>query len=309
MSYRFIDPDFQENTCVYKQELICKKVKTQENEFTREHLRFIREDIMDIQLDDGLQFGLGVFETICLKNGKPVLLDWHLERIRHSMEALAIDQYITETEVLQWLQTELAQNREASAKTDPSPNRTASAKTDPFPDLSAMKLLITQKNKLMLLRSNPYTEERIREGFRLGISPIRRNETSPLVYHKTLNYGDNILEKRRTKDLSVDEVLFLNTRGELTEGSTTNLFLVKEGRLLTPSVSCGLLPGIMRRFVLEHFPCEEGILYPDDLIQAEECFVTNSLMGIMPVRRPGEPHPVPGPVTEQIMEQYRAQFI
>ncbi len=242
----------------------------------------------EICLDDGLQFGLGAFETICLMKGEPVLLDWHLERLNRSLETFGIDQRAAEAEVLQWL----AMNTASSGDADDSAPQ-------------AMKILVTSENKLMMLRSNPYTEERIQQGFSLDYSPIKRNETSPFVYHKTLNYGDNILEKRRTRDLPIDEVLFLNTRGELTEGSTTNLFLVLDGVLVTPDASCGLLPGVMRRFVLEHFPCEERILYPEDLERAEECFVTNSLMGIMPVIAAAGKLFSTGPVTEQVITEYR----
>ncbi len=235
---------------------------------------------MNIQLDDGVQFGLGVFETICLYKGKPVLLDWHLERIRNSMETLGITQRIEKEEIFSWIEEQYAK-RQAAA------NNAAALEDSELleSEFSALKILISEKNKLLLLRSNPYTKERLQAGFTLDYSPILRNETSPLVYHKTANYGDNILEKRRTHQLSADELLFLNTRGELTEGSTTNLFLVKNGKLLTPPVSSGLLPGILRRFVLEHSDCEERVLYPEDLENAEECFVTNSLMGIMPVNR------------------------
>lgn len=257
---------------------------------------------MKIELDDGLQFGLGVFETICLMEGRPVLPDWHLERMNHSLETFGIEKRISEAEVERWLLEQALPGEYRSGRNFAVKKAGQRA---PRKAMSAMKILVTEKNTLMLLRSNPYTEERIQQGFCLEYSPVRRNETSPLVCHKTLNYGDNILEKRRTAELSADELIFLNTRGELTEGSTTNLFLVKEGRILTPAVSCGLLPGIMRRFVIEHFPVEECILFPEDVQNAEECFVTNSLMGIMPVRRFGEKIFADGKVTGEIRKEYR----
>ena len=84
----------------------------------------------------------------------------------------------------------------------------------------------------MSVRENTYTEQDYEQGFITGYANVRRNETSPLTYHKTLNYGDCILEKRRVKAEGIQEPVFLNTRGELSEGATTNVFFVKRGRFL-----------------------------------------------------------------------------
>lgn len=221
-----------------------------------------------IQLDDGIQFGLGFFETICLRDGQPEFLDWHLERINHSLDTFGISQRVTIEEAENWIQNVLPVEGKSG--------------------LNAMKIMVSERNKHILLRHNPYTSEVLAKGFRLDYSPVKRNETSPLIYHKSMNYGDNILEKRRTGRLPIDEVVFLNTRGEISEGSTTNIFFAREGKLFTPEVSCGLLPGVMRRYVLEKFSVEETILYPADAEEMEECFVTNSLMGIISVTNLGD---------------------
>lgn len=248
---------------------------------------------MNLILDDGFQFGLGFFETICLKNGQPILLDWHLERINRSLQAFHIPQIVTRNEVFHFLLE--------NAYGSPSENQTVTEPDSSFPRfkmqnrlslqipaLHALKIMVSDSNKLFAFRSNPYTPEKLAAGFQLDYSPVMRNETSPLVFHKSMNYGDNILEKRRTKELGIDELVFSNSKGELCEGSTTNLFFVKDGQLCTPPVSCGMLPGVMRRFVMEHFPVQEHILTKEDISDMEECFVTNSLMGIMPVTRLGE---------------------
>lgn len=115
------------------------------------------------------------------------------------------------------------------------------------------------------------------------LSSIRRNETSPFTFHKTLNYGDNILEKRAAVNAGIDEKIFLNTKGQICEGTVSNIFFVKEKKLYTPTLSCGLLPGILRAYILETYDVEETVLYPEDLVKFDECFLTNSLMGIMPL--------------------------
>lgn len=213
---------------------------------------------MEIVLDEGYQFGLGVFETVAVEQGRPLLLSWHMERLHASLRALGIEQQVTDEEVLEFLAGQEGEHQ-------------------------ALKIMVSGENKLFTMRPNPYTPERIRKGFSLAYSSVYRNETSPLVHHKTLNYGDCILEKRRAAQMGADELIFLNSRGEISEGTTTNIFFACGGQLYTPPVSCGLLPGIMRRFIMEHFPVTERVMKKEDVMQMEECFVTNSLMGIMPV--------------------------
>ena len=129
---------------------------------------------------------------------------------------------------------------------------------------------------------------RYARGFRMDFSAVRRNETSPLTGHKTLNYGDCILEHRAAAAAGMDERIFLNMRGKLAEGTVSNLFLVSGGRIYTPALSCGLLPGVLRSYLLERYRVEEGEIDPRELENFDECFVTNSLMGVMPVQQLGE---------------------
>lgn len=243
---------------------------------------------MSIRCDDGVQFGLGLFETICLKKDKPILLKEHLERLNASLERFGIDQRVREEEVMEWI----ALHREEISASEQG----------------ALKLMVSAENMLFLLRHNPYTAAVLKRGFQLEYSPVMRNETSLFTYHKTMNYGDNILEKRRTKTLGIDEVLFLNSKREICEGSTTNVFFVKEGRILTPKKECGLLPGVLRRYVMEHTACTESVITPEEVLKMEECFVTNSLMGIMPVRRIGSISFKEGEITKKLMQDYRAFF-
>ena len=79
----------------------------------------------------------------------------------------------------------------------------------------------------------------------MDFSSVRRNETSPLTAYKTLNYGDCILENRQAHGLGMNERIFLNTKGQISEGTVSNIFFVRSGKLYTPDLSCGLLPGIL----------------------------------------------------------------
>ena len=111
---------------------------------------------------------------------------------------------------------------------------------------------------------------------------------SPLVYHKTFNYGDCVLEKRAAAAAGINEKIFINTKGQISEGTVCNVFFVRKNMIYTPQLSCGLLPGILREYIMERFQVTETIIYPDELMYYEECFVTNSLMGVMPVRQLGK---------------------
>jgi branched-subunit amino acid aminotransferase/4-amino-4-deoxychorismate lyase len=133
-----------------------------------------------------------------------------------------------------------------------------------------------------------------------------------LAKHKTLNYWANLIAREKASRSNATEVAFLDTRGYLTEGSCTNLFLVRKGRLCTPSLKANILPGITRAAVIglavnAGLKVREGMFRLRDLRSAQEAFMTNSLMEIMPIRRvdggsAGEE--CPGPLTRKIMAMY-----
>jgi para-aminobenzoate synthetase / 4-amino-4-deoxychorismate lyase len=110
---------------------------------------------------------------------------------------------------------------------------------------------------------------------------------SPFLYHKTTlrkHYDEE--RGRLVEQAGFFEVLFENEKGEITEGSYTNIFLQKGGKMLTPKVSCGLLPGVLRKYLLQEYPdlVREAILIRTDLEQAEAIFVGNSVRGLVKVK-------------------------
>ncbi len=218
---------------------------------------------MELLLDDGFSFGLGAFETIAVENGMPIFLEQHLKRLRTAAAFLCID--FSATGITHRAVHDYLENQQE--------------------DLShcALKIILTPQNTIFQLRKNPYTQQSYQAGFSVDMSRVRRNETSPLVKYKTLNYGDCIIEKRAAFAAGKQERIFLNTKGQLCEGTVSNIFFVREGQIFTPLLSCGMLPGILRSFVCETIPVQEQIIYPQDIATFDECFVTNSLMGIMPV--------------------------
>ncbi len=116
----------------------------------------------------------------------------------------------------------------------------------------------------------------------VAISPERTDSSDLLLRHKTGWRDLYERESVRFARQGIDEVLFLNERGELTEGSRTSLFLRGNGRLATPPLCCGLLNGILRSKLLESGACVEEILTPRDLDRAEAVYLGNSLRGLIP---------------------------
>lgn len=212
--------------------------------------------------DDGFFFGIGVFETIGLEQGAPIFFREHLARMTASLERLGIAAELRDL-------VDLARN---------------ACQGDACVGSKVLKLVVTEKNRFATVRANTYDDARRAAGFTCAFSEVRRNETSPLVAMKTLNYGDCILQKRAAAARGIDEPLFLNTKDQVAEGATSNIFAVIQGEVVTPPVSCGLLPGVMRNFVLRVTGAKERPLTFEELMQADEVFLTNSLMEAMPVR-------------------------
>lgn len=232
---------------------------------------------MDVKFDECFQFGLGAFETIAVEKGCPVLLKKHLNRLERAAAFLGLgtleSRGISEERIYGYLK---GQKESLDA-----------AREYRTQEHCALKLMLTKENVVFSMRPNHYTREAYEKGFVMDISQVKRNETSPLVYHKTMNYGDCILEKRNAGAAGMDERIFLNTRGQIAEGTVSNIFFVRDGVICTPEKKCGLLPGILREYLCETEDVEEMLIWPQDLKWYQECFVTNSLMGIMPVKQLG----------------------
>lgn len=210
--------------------------------------------------DDGFQYGLGAFETIAVYKSKPIFIKEHLERLNKTLTFLGIKQFITEDELNPYL-------------------------TQDKPDYYALKIIVSEKNILITKRVIPYRSIDYRSGFHMEYSNIKRNNASPFVFHKTLNYGECIMEKRRANEMNINEMIFLNLYDEICEGTTCNIFFIKNETIYTPKISCGILPGILRSYICKTYPVEETIITTKQISDFDECFVTNSLMGIMPVSR------------------------
>jgi len=215
----------------------------------------------DFVLDDGYRFGLGAFETISVKNGKGILLPYHLERLKNALEMLEIPMPVSFEEKMAYYIRQMPLDKDV------------------------LRVAVSQNNTVWETRKNPYAKEQYTRGFSLMYSSVRRNDTSPMTGIKSLNQGDNILQRRLALRSGFDETVFLNSKGELTEGTVSNLFFVSDKRLYTPATNCGLLAGTVRRWLIEKYDAKEIRILPNDLESFQEMFITNALLGIMPIYR------------------------
>jgi len=231
-------------------------------------------------LDYGFLYGFGLFETMRAYGGQVFRLDSHLNRLAHSAEILGLPIQALD------LKGAVRDTIQANKLSDARVRITISiGEGGMVPDPSAC----TQPTVLILAgHYKPYPKQIYEKGFRAVVSSIRRNSQSPLSRLKSANYLENMLAKQEARAAGVDEAICLNEKGFLAEASMSNIFLVNDGILRTPGEESGILPGITREVVLE-LASQLGIntfeqdIRLDELFQAQEAFLTNSLMEIMPL--------------------------
>ena len=222
-------------------------------------------------LSEGFLYGHGVFETIKVHGGHPAFLADHHARLTASARVLDLP-YAVE---LGTLRDRLHRVIVANHLTD------GSAKVVLFHNDTA------HTSELIYTSEKRYPADTYARGFRLR-TVFSGERTGTLSEYKTLNYLVNIRSKRAAVAAGFDEPLFITPAGIVIEGATTNLFVVRGGVALTPALTCGPLPGTARARVLALLGPDrvrEGVLTRSELDRAEEIFVTNALLGVMPVSR------------------------
>ena len=220
-------------------------------------------------LSEGFLYGYGVFETMKVSAGRPQLWDDHVARLSDSTRALGLAYPCSGDGLLQRC-LEVIQANGA---------RDVALKITVFQDVGGVSELIS-------LRPNPYTAEMYKKGFAVKTVP-RRGSAERVSRCKTLNYLGNLLELRAARAQGVDEVIFVDEQARVLEGATTNVFVVKNGVVCTPPLALGILPGVMRAHVLrtDARPAEERELSVKELMSADAVFLTNAVLGVMPVRQ------------------------
>ncbi len=137
-------------------------------------------------------------------------------------------------------------------------------------------------------RELKYSKEMFWRGLSVTISKVIKSSHNILNYIKTFNMGINLIEEERAKEKGFDTALFLNEKSFITEVSFGNIFFRKENTLYTPHILSGILPGIMRKKIIEisktmGYEMKKTFLTLRDIKDMEECFITTSIAGVFPV--------------------------
>ncbi|MFH1413447.1 MAG: aminotransferase class IV [Candidatus Omnitrophota bacterium] len=220
----------------------------------------------------GFLHGLGLFETMRAYGGKIAYLDKHLKRVKHSSKFIHLTfGYSTDR-----LKNIIKQAVKINGFKD------AYLRLTVFEAEHGTDLLVTVKNY------HPHSAKKYKMGFSAKISSLRQDENSFLSRIKTTNRILYETSFKEAKNKGFDEAIILNSRGYIAEASRSNIFLVQNKEIFTPSLGCGCLAGITRQAILSlakknDLRIFESNLTIQDLLGADEAFLTNSLIGIMPL--------------------------
>lgn len=254
--------------------------------------------------DRGLSYGQGVFETLRISAGKPLLWEAHLQRLLRGCQRLKIP-----TEGLQVaLQDDLEQL--------------------PVVDQAVLKILVTagcggrgysmpaqmqptrifQQLPLPVYNGNPGLQ-----GIRARWCDLQLACAPALAGIKHLNRLEQVLARAEWDDPAVQEGIVCGANGYLAEGTMSNLFLVYDGKLLTPDLSQYGIAGIMRNYLIElaagiGIKTETGQYTPSELLAADEVFFCNSLIGIWPLAELADQTFLPGPVTRRLQNLLKENY-
>lgn len=237
-----------------------------------EHSKFVEaEPALVRSLVPGVLKAKGVFETMLARGGEVVSLERHLLRMSNGLRVLHIYRPLSLPAIRRDIKELLRLNRLRNAR---------------------VRLMVWRQagrisSAILCEPLTPPSEAQYKKGFTAMLAK-RRHRRATKVPVKSLDYA---VFRQSLKDAAAagfDEAILLNKKGEMVEGSRTNIFLVKDKVLFTPAVPCGCLPGVTRQAVLEmarklKIHCIQRALNPKHLFEADEAFLTNALLGVMPL--------------------------
>jgi 4-amino-4-deoxychorismate lyase len=252
--------------------------------------------------DRALHYGDGLFETIAIRSGKPRLLALHLDRLELGCDRLNIDK--------------------SSLITVPSELKLA-IKAAGFEGADCIAKIILSRGegrrgyaptkkmnpilRIIIYDKISYPIEYYHDGIIVSISSIRLARQPQLAGIKTINRLEQVLAAARHNDAGCMEHFMMDTKGNLICGTMSNIFLVCHSNILTPAITHSGICGVMRRNLLKiadklSINYEAARIQPDMLNDADEVFITNSQIGIWPVRACGKLRWQPGSVTRLLMD-------
>jgi branched-chain amino acid aminotransferase len=267
--------------------------------------------------DHGFLYGEGVYETLRTYNGEPFLFDRHMNRLRNSAGMIMLDVPFPDAEFLV-----RSTDTMAAAGLGHRGDRTGEAYirillTRGIGELTYDLSATPDPSLVIIVKPLPVPAARdFEKGVKVCMVDVIRNHpqsVNPKI--KSNNLLNNALCMQQAMRHGGVEGVFRNYRGELSECSQSNLFVVKNGLARTPELDAGLLPGITRAFVFEvgnaiGVKVEEAVLKDDDLFDADEAFFTGTTKELMPIVQVDDRTigaGVPGPVTKKLLAEFRRQ--
>lgn len=257
-------------------------------------------------LDRGFLYGDSVYEVVWWHRGCPIQAEEHLARLVESGRRVYLD---LRGDRERWL----APVREAVAASGAGPEDDAYVRLVVTRGAGPLGLHVgaglSPNVVVVVAPANRPSREEWARGLSVALVGRRRVSVKALdPGAKTGNYLNNLLALHEAEAQGADDAVLLNDRGEVTEGTTSNVYVVSGGAIATPPLDAGILKGTTRTRVLSlcargGLPASERALLPEDLLRADEAFLSSSVRGVVPVTRIDE-RPVgsgrPGPVTERV---------
>jgi branched-chain amino acid aminotransferase len=253
--------------------------------------------------DRGFLYGDGIYETLRVYSGRPFMLEEHWQRMAKGCEVIGLaPPSMAEVEKAAYMVLEANNLSQAYLRITAARGATGRLWHD-----------LASDNPTLMAMAKPLTPPDFGPGLRLVVSRFRADEHSPLSSVKQLGILPKILARAEAGRSGADDALFLNTAGRIAEATASNIFWAAAGKLFTPSQACGLLPGVTRSVVISiaaenGIPVAEGEFGLDDLMRADEVFLTSSTWEVAPVRSlNGSDFPLgsPGPLTTSISKLYK----
>jgi branched-chain amino acid aminotransferase len=266
--------------------------------------------------DHGFLYGEGVYETIRTYNGEPFLFDRHMQRLRASAAMIMLDVPFSDAEYLKRsVDTMIAAGLGKHHDGTVADAYIRILHTRGIGDLTYDPAATPTPSVVVIVKPLPVpAAEQFRMGVKVCMVDVIRNHprsVSPLI--KSNNLLNNALCMQEALRKGGVEGVFRNYRGELSECSQSNLFMVIGGVVRTPPLEAGLLAGITRGFVFEvgaalGIPVEEAVLLDEDLFNADEAFFTSTTKELMPIARVDDRvigGGSPGRITQALLAEYR----
>ena len=259
-------------------------------------------------LDNGFTFGDAVYETLRTYGGRPFHLGRHLRRLRVSADRIGIGLLVEDAALARQLDALLERGANTESYIRISVSRGVGDISYKFERVKGPTLVMVVK-PLEPLPAACYTD-----GVAVSMSSFRRNSPRALDPSiKSCNLLNNILAMREAQAKGAIEPILLNDTSEVAEGAGSNIFHVRKGRVVTPPLEAGILPGVTRALVLELCGALgiESVQEPvavKDLLAADEAFLTSTLKEIMPIATidgAAVGSGRPGPVTLRLLGAYR----